>query len=355
MSSERDLGTYEMLWDCKFCGAKKLLGLTHRYCPNCGAPQDPDRRYFPSDEEKVAVEDHVYYGADVICEFCDTPNSAKSQFCMSCGAPLTEAAKVKRQAEQVRREGEAFRPDAAQSLGERLDEEDRARVRTEKPSRRGGPNWRLIALIAVVIAIVGAGIFLFTRTTEASVYVTGHAWEREIDIEVYGPVSDSDWCDRMPNDAYRVTRQEEKRDTKKVPDGETCTVRRVDNGDGTFSEREECQTKYRDEPVYDYKCYYTVDRWTRSREVTASGDSLKDTPYWPDTGIMQTGSCRGCEREGDRTERYIVQLKSSESGDAYECSVDREFWESMGIETRWTLSVRSIDGLPQCDTLARAG
>ena len=27
---------FEMLWDCSYCSAKKLLGLTHRHCPNCG-------------------------------------------------------------------------------------------------------------------------------------------------------------------------------------------------------------------------------------------------------------------------------------------------------------------------------
>ncbi|MDB4933727.1 MAG: hypothetical protein JWP87_699 [Labilithrix sp.] len=27
---------YEMFWDCKYCGQKKLLGLTHRFCAGCG-------------------------------------------------------------------------------------------------------------------------------------------------------------------------------------------------------------------------------------------------------------------------------------------------------------------------------
>ncbi len=40
--------TYEMLWDCKYCGQRKNLGLSHRHCPNCGAPQDPAARYYPT-------------------------------------------------------------------------------------------------------------------------------------------------------------------------------------------------------------------------------------------------------------------------------------------------------------------
>src|SRR4029078_11427250 len=56
---------YEMIWDCKFCGQKKLLGLTHRFCAGCGAPQDPAARYFPPEHENVAVLDHPLRGADV--------------------------------------------------------------------------------------------------------------------------------------------------------------------------------------------------------------------------------------------------------------------------------------------------
>ena len=48
--------TYEMLWNCQFCGTKKLLAKTHKHCPNCGGAQDPRWRFFPSDAEKVAVE-----------------------------------------------------------------------------------------------------------------------------------------------------------------------------------------------------------------------------------------------------------------------------------------------------------
>ena len=49
--SEKQLGTYQMLWDCSYCDSKKLLGITHRHCPGCGAPQDPSKRYYPKDDE----------------------------------------------------------------------------------------------------------------------------------------------------------------------------------------------------------------------------------------------------------------------------------------------------------------
>ena len=48
-----------MLWDCESCGTKKLLGVAHRHCPNCGAVQDEERRYFPAMDEAVGTADDI--------------------------------------------------------------------------------------------------------------------------------------------------------------------------------------------------------------------------------------------------------------------------------------------------------
>ena len=101
---------YEMQWDCKFCGTKKLLGKTHRFCPNCGAQQDPTWRYFPSDSEKVAVQDHVYVGADIICKACQSLNSGKAEFCGNCGAPLSDAARAAAGSTRTKADGQDITP-----------------------------------------------------------------------------------------------------------------------------------------------------------------------------------------------------------------------------------------------------
>jgi hypothetical protein len=46
-----DLGVYEMIWDCRFCGSSALPARSARFCPHCGAAQEPAARRFPSDEE----------------------------------------------------------------------------------------------------------------------------------------------------------------------------------------------------------------------------------------------------------------------------------------------------------------
>jgi ribosomal protein L40E len=108
--------TYEMLWDCKFCNTQKNLGKTHKHCPNCGAAQDPSWRYYPSDEEKVAVEDHQFVGADLICAACGALNGAKSHNCGNCGAVLDESVKrAQTLAGQTRAEGDSFERDDLQA------------------------------------------------------------------------------------------------------------------------------------------------------------------------------------------------------------------------------------------------
>src|SRR6185436_13230966 len=91
--ADKVVGVYEMFWDCAFCDTKALLGKTNRFCPNCGAPQDPAKRYFPEAGKEVKANTE-YEGVDVSCPACQTPNGAKAKCCKHCGSPLNEAGKV---------------------------------------------------------------------------------------------------------------------------------------------------------------------------------------------------------------------------------------------------------------------
>jgi hypothetical protein len=207
----------------------------------------------------------------------------------------------------------------------------------------------IIGVVGLVL-LFGAVAIFWQRDTSG--YVTGHSWEREIQIEEMAARSESAWCDAMPFDAYRISRRTEQRSSQQVPDGEECSTRRVDNGDGTFSERRECRTKYRSEPVYDDRCYYTVDRWGYERSAKANGDSVNDTPYWPQTNITRTCSNLGCEREGQRIADYLVYFQSE--GDQYTCNLDEQQWSSMAIESTWKFQVGVITNQPDCDSLEPA-
>jgi rubrerythrin/ribosomal protein L40E len=349
-----DAGTYQMLWDCQYCGTTKLLGKTHRYCPNCGAAQEPDARYYPADDEKIAVEDHEYVGADVVCPNCDALNSGAAEYCGMCGAPLSEGARARTLEAQTRASGQAFMSSGSRDVEqEEFDAEmERVGVKPKEGAKPGTPKWLLGVILLAVVACIGL-IVIFTRTSEASVVLAGHSWEREIAVEQYAPIEDDAWCDSMPSGAYNISRQEEIRDYRQVADGEDCTTRRVDQGDGTFREEEVCETRYRDEPVYDTHCYYTVNQWVTERTALSSGDNQGILPIWPEANLNCAGTQRvGCEREANRTEHYILHLRNPESGADYTCEVDLDVWQAAEVDSRWNLEVGAVDGAARCNTLA---
>ncbi len=351
--------TYEMLWDCESCGTKKLLGKTHRHCPSCGSPQDPARRYFPSDAEKVAVEDHVFAGADRICPACQAPASAAAQHCGGCGAPLVAAKEAAKREDQV---GQSFAgetvADAKQAEAERKAAATGAKSGKEGKGRtpKAPKNKKRRAIISVSIAsaVLLALFFAIGWTKEQQVRVVGHSWSRAIDIESFGPVSDSSWCDSMPGGAYRVSRSREVRSHRQVADGQECSTRRRDNGDGTFSESEQCHTKYKSEPVYDDRCRYTIDRWHHERTVATSGTSPSEPRAWPPVRLARTGTCMGCEREGAHREAYEIKLTEIKKGSEHSCKYPEAKWAGIASGSAWLMDIGVLTSYADCDSLKPA-
>jgi hypothetical protein len=327
--------TYEMLWDCPACQTPKLLGMTHRFCPHCGSAQDPAKRYFPADDEKVAVQDHRFVGADRLCPACGGPNSAAATFCGGCGSPLDGAKAVTTRPDEVERADGRFQAQAAPVA--------------QKKAGPGVGRWILIGL--VVLALLAAFAWFWKR--EAVVEVAGHSWQRSIDIEVFQPVSESAWCDAMPGDAYGISRHREQRSTRSIPDGQVCHTVRHDNGDGTFSENQACETRYREEPVYDDRCDYRVDRWRVARDRVASGQSREPAPFWPEVALRRPGRCLGCDREGARHETYTVHLRREE-GKPLSCDLPQAQWQGMAPGSRWQVAVRAMLDKPDCGSLRPA-
>ncbi|MFT3841704.1 MAG: zf-TFIIB domain-containing protein [Myxococcaceae bacterium] len=327
-STEEIVGVFEMWWDCAYCGTAKLLGVTNRFCPNCSAPQDATRRYFPPAGQEQAVN-LTFEGADKQCPNCQTPNGAKANACRQCGAPLDEAARVKLQADQDKRNAVV--------------------AQQQKAQPKKGMSGIAKAAIGVGAMFLMLIVVCVSWKKEVSVTVKGHHWSRSIDIEALNPKSESAWCDSTPGDAYSIRREREQRSTKQIPDGQTCHTKNVDRGNGSFEKREVCETKYRSEPVYDYKCYYTVDRWQRERSVEAGG-TLSQSPSWPSLPSMHTGNCRGCEREGPHHEEYVVELDSSE-GKHYKCDKNEQMWRALGEGSKFPMKVRVMTDGADCDSL----
>lgn len=318
---------YEMLWDCPRCDTKGLLGLSHRHCPSCGAAQDPSARYFPPDDQKVAVEDHPFHGRDVRCAACDSPNARIAAHCVNCGAPLAAAAAVPLV-------GEAPSPPARSA-----------------PAPGKAFRWRpwLVGAAAVgglaLFACLGLlGVEVFGRRP-VTLSVVGQTWERTVAVEQHQAVTESAWRSGVPLGARDLGCREEQRSTRRVPDGEDCHTVRTDHGDGTFSESEECRPRFREEPVYDDKCTYTVDRWVVVRTERSTGTT--DRPAWPEPAVG--GSGLGANRAGARGATYSAVLTDGTS--QWTCPIAEATWGRMTPGTRWSTRLGGLSGEPDCEAL----
>jgi len=339
---------YEMLWDCKFCRAQKLLGLTHRHCPNCGAQQDANGRYFPPDAERIAVQDHFYVGADIVCRYCGTATSNRARCCGNCGGPLAEGQGVAKRVDQVHAAGVVYGGQSAADIAR-----ERSAVAAPAPptpkKKRSALVW-IVPLVLGVLVLGGLSALLFWKKS-AALTVAGYEWKRAITVETFGAVTDSAWCDALPAGASDVRRHREERSKKQVPDGETCHARKVDNGDGTFHEKQECTPKYKQEPVYDDKCEYRVNRWHSARIDTAQGTTTANV-NWPASSIARPGSCVGCEREGARSETYTVVFRDAKA-EQYRCEFAQAKWAGFAQGSQWNGGVRRLVGTLDCDSLAK--
>ncbi|HLL23766.1 MAG TPA: hypothetical protein VK427_16620 [Kofleriaceae bacterium] len=306
-------GFFEMLWDCGYCDSKGLLGKSQRYCPNCGAKQDPDKRYFPPDGQAVRVDGHKYAGADRYCPACNAPQSAAANNCAHCGAPLDGAAEVKGVVSPV-----APKP---------------------RPKR-----WRLVAVLGAIALVIIAIWYAFFRTKETQLTVTAHRWERAIAIEEFRDRSESAWRDEVPYDARMVSCHRAERSSKQVPDGEECRLERVDRKDGTFEEIQKCRTRYRSEPIYDDRCSYMVRRWQEVDSVRLTGEGL--VPAWPSHAPPPTAAeLVGSRRAGRRREQLILEF-----GDQ-RCEVSEAVWKKYTDGRRYKVAVRARSGAVVCGKL----
>jgi hypothetical protein len=224
-----------------------------------------------------------------------------------------------------------------------------ARVATAvAPARK--PLWLRVLLIAGVVGLIALGAVVVLWKKEVTYAVAGHTWKREIPVERFGPVRASAWCDSMPLGAREHSRSREQRSTRQVPDGEDCKTRKVDNGNGTYSEKRECVTRYRDEPVYGFRCSYSIDTWERVRTERVVGQSASEAPRWPAVQLGRTGQCLGCEREGPRSETYTVSFSDEQTRDEKTCDFDQAKWASFTSGSRWVGEV-SIVGFLDCGSL----
>lgn len=311
---EESQGFYEMLWDCDHCGAKGLLSKSQRHCPECGAKQNPDKRYFPKEGEEQRIDGHKYEGSDRACPACKAPQSARAHNCTHCGSPLDGAAEVR----------------------------GIAAVAPQPVKKRRW--WILVVVLVLIAAIIFAIWYRFIRKHEATVTITAHRWERSIGVDKYDEHLEQAWRNEMPSDARSSTCHRKERSTKQVPDGEDCKIVQQDKKDGTFEKVKKCTPKTRAEPVEDDWCNFTVRRWKEIDRVRATGTGL--TPAWPaDPAPATAADMIGARRAGKRTEKLILDFGKQN------CDVAEAVWRKHADGAKLKVDVRASSGEIVCSSL----
>lgn len=352
---------YEMFWDCPSCHTKKLLGVTHRHCPNCGHYQEENLRYFPEENEKIALKDHIYHGVDWDCKYCSTPNSNIANFCTNCGAGKDGTAPVKLIDNHKKSNNKNISPNqhtnhitpSSNNLG----------------SNKQDNSSMKYLFIGIPLFLILVFIILFFIKNDEKLQISSKTWERKISVERFSKLSGSEWCNSVPYNAYDITKHKEVRTYNKIPDGETCSYHNQDRGDGSYAKVKRCTTNYRSEPVYDYKCNYHYNDWKHNRYLTTSGNEQK-TPYWADVSKFETksnlnsgitisvtnqfsignGVNLGKERLGKREEKYEVNFLEPKESETYSCSFDYNKWNVFQIGKETEGKIRLI-GTLDCDSL----
>lgn len=328
----------EGLWDCKYCGTKRIGG-SKRECPNCGKPRDIDTFFYQNNDAEYVDEEiarNLNRNPDWVCQFCNCLNSDSDTRCKSCGASRT--------AENIDYFSSKNNSDNyLENIFEKDEEDDIEYYVKELFNDNSGLNDfkktenvfmdflknNYIALITAIVALLTLiGLIYLIIPKNETITIQNFSWNREISIEKYQTVFENSW--HLPAGArLKYSRQEyygtervlDHVETKtrtvtksKVVGHEEVVVGQRDLGNGYFEDitssrpiyqdYQETETYtenvYRDDPVYRTKYYYDIDKWLYDRSYKSSGKDHK--PYWADVPELPSN-----ERISGRDERYFIE------------------------------------------------
>ena len=330
----------EALWDCPYCGAKGIGGLT-KTCPSCGHPQDAGTKFYMGEKKNYVDEkkaENYGKGADWTCAYCGALNRYDAKECSGCGAAREES------------QSDYFQNQEANEQKAQETAREEAQFIAPTPPVKKKRNWKklLIGLGAAALVLILLIALLVPKTDTAT--ISSKDWERSISIEEYQTVTESDWS--VPEGGRLMEQHEEVygydhvldhyetvevQKSRRVEDGYDTETDYQDNGDGTFTEvtrqvpryKTEYYTEYEQQPVYIpvpiymTKYTYEIERWVPTRTADSSGHN--DEPYWEDSRITRA------EREGSRSDAYAVTL-TGKKGRTYQVRVSEEIWNDLQLD-----------------------
>ena len=319
-------------WDCTSCGKKMILG-RYSHCPGCGKGRGTDVKFYVADPDAVVAADVPEKGPDWMCEYCQSYAPDSAGYCPNCGAPRSG-----KTYHEIQKEKEQAQTETVSAVPQR----SAARKRSPIP-------FLILAAIAVFFLVSQ----MMPRSADAR--ITAKAWQRDIAVQSYQWVDEADWY--LPSGAVLTESRREIRDYEDVLDHYETRSRQVpeqyisgysteyrDMGNGYFQSYQVPQyanryrteyydeAVYRQEPIYDTRYYYRIQRWVYGRSLTASGTD--NEPYWPEAALDPE-----TERENGRSEQYALRCEGDKG--TYTANLTLERWLAFRVGDRVNLKVSS--------------
>ncbi|HEY4690563.1 MAG TPA: zinc ribbon domain-containing protein [Anaerolineae bacterium] len=343
--SQETLGYVRTEWTCTRCGTKNPGN--RKTCASCGnAMSAQDQFELPAQQELITDQGELSRArrgaADLHCPYCGARNPADAKACTQCGGDLTTA--------HTREAGRALgafhagpapevkcptcgasNPASAvkcKQCGSPLSTASTPARPPTPPARSSGIG--IVGLVA--LAVLAVFFILLTRTSDTSARVASMNWERSVQVMELRPAEYADWKDQIPSDGRLSQCTERVRRTQDEPapnaDQVCGTPYAIDQGDGTAKIVQDCQYN-----VKDQWCTYTRNEWQAVNAVVAKGDDLR--PHWPEMALAAG------QREGERSETYVVVFETEGKQYPYSVSTVEEF-ARFAPGSRWTLKVNGL-------------
>lgn len=292
-------------WDCPYCEQTGIKG-TLRECPSCGHPRDENTKFYMKKDRKQYLTKEESKtkgkGADWICEYCETLNSALDNQCKSCGAARTAESQTyfsRKTRKNTSNNDKQSSCDIHPTNNNNNDDDDDINNASQKKKINRRFYYLSVLPILLTIGIIISLLYNFFTPTVENLHVDNIYWKTTQDVETLNTYHESGWHipagGRQTDKKYVVKTYEkvldhyetvQKTRNKQVIDHYETKYKYANNGDGTFTEHSyqepvyrteteyytEQEPVYRDEPIYAWKYWYDIDRWKVSDKLIQQGE-----------------------------------------------------------------------------------
>lgn len=327
-------------WDCTTCGFKGVRG-PETECPNCGADRPKNVKFYLAAEEDIvqdpAVLRRARAGADWRCSFCTQNNPNDVDVCKDCGN--TRSASDKQLAVKSYSTAEVPRS------GDGTKDFSTSQEETPPPPTSKKGCFIALAIFAGIVAL----LVLFSLNETIVVQVKGFEWTQHILVEEKRNVQEEGWS--IPSGGKIISSFEaihhydqvldhyetRTRTEQRAVGSEEYVCGKKDLGNGYFEDEyctrtiyEDYEVEYeapvyRDEPVYQTRYRYSIDRWFSIKPIVTQGKN--HNPQWGNALQIRTSSLL---REAGRKGTYTVFVQDDQL-ENHTHEIPLSWWEQLEL------------------------